>query len=294
MPVCVHCAYPVKHLYTVYKTKSNIRLGVCPQCDQFLDPLIEHPTLILILDLVLLKSRVYLHLLFNRGAPPLETTVPDIDFNTKRRSDVWTDMIMLSAMAVIAETTLRILASTSIPEAAISESSILRTTVLVVLELLAQHLTTTLLTLVVLRVKGWYPSSTTTTTSKTTDGRQINFLPALIPLTLLYSSLLPLLLQLFLMIYYRPPTTSIRSVPSPQAMALFPPFAQELVLEATRFWNGTDRLRAGTRLLGGMSSGFGLRVLLPTKPWETTVIVLAGWVAAAGLGNAVQSMWSLI
>ena len=29
MPLCVHCAYPAKHLYTTYKTKSNIRLAVC-------------------------------------------------------------------------------------------------------------------------------------------------------------------------------------------------------------------------------------------------------------------------
>ena len=29
MPLCVHCAYPAAYLYTTYKTKSNIRLGVC-------------------------------------------------------------------------------------------------------------------------------------------------------------------------------------------------------------------------------------------------------------------------
>jgi hypothetical protein len=29
MPVCVSCAYPAEHLYTTYRTKSNIRLGVC-------------------------------------------------------------------------------------------------------------------------------------------------------------------------------------------------------------------------------------------------------------------------
>jgi len=29
MPVCTVCAHPAEYLYTTYKTKSNIRLGVC-------------------------------------------------------------------------------------------------------------------------------------------------------------------------------------------------------------------------------------------------------------------------
>lgn len=29
MPVCTNCTYPATHLYTAYKTSSNIRLSVC-------------------------------------------------------------------------------------------------------------------------------------------------------------------------------------------------------------------------------------------------------------------------
>lgn len=124
--------------------------------------------------------------------------------------------------------------------------------------------------------------------------------PSLVPLTLLYTSLLPLLLQLFLSIWYSPgpssheplPATSHMSIIStlPQRIiSLFPSdhlnIVTELEGELNRAWNGADRVWAGTRLLGGMSAGFGLRVLLPTKPWETTGIVLAGWVAAAFVGR---------
>ena len=58
--------------------------------------------------------------------------------------------------------------------------------------------------------------------------------------------------------------------------------------EMSRVWAGTNHVWAGTRLLGGMSAGFGLRVLLPTKPWETIGVVLAGWMAAALVNKAFE------
>jgi hypothetical protein len=39
-------------------------------CQQFADPLIEHPLVLLLIDLILLKPRVYRHLVFNRGSAP--------------------------------------------------------------------------------------------------------------------------------------------------------------------------------------------------------------------------------
>jgi len=59
----------------------------------------------------------------------------------------------------------------------------------------------------------------------------------------------------------------------------------QLEQEMIGAWAGVDRVWAGTRLLGGMSAGFGLRVLLPTRPWETTGVVLAGWAAAMLVGR---------
>jgi hypothetical protein len=61
-------------------------------------------------------------------------------------------------------------------------------------------------------------------------------------------------------------------------------------MELADVWSKADRLWLGTRLLGGMSAGFGLRVLLPTRPWETTAIVLAGWAAAAFAARAMEGV----
>jgi hypothetical protein len=45
---------------------------ICIQqgCHSFVDPYVEHDTLTLLLDLILLKRGVYRHLLYNRGAKP--------------------------------------------------------------------------------------------------------------------------------------------------------------------------------------------------------------------------------
>ncbi|GHJ88754.1 hypothetical protein NliqN6_5156 [Naganishia liquefaciens] len=70
MPICVHCNGLVPYVYTVYSSKDNVRLAVCEQCHLFADPLIEHPLVLLLIDLILLKPRVYRHLVFNRGSQP--------------------------------------------------------------------------------------------------------------------------------------------------------------------------------------------------------------------------------
>lgn len=46
-----------------------------------MDPYVEHDTLTLLLDLILLKQGVYRHLLYNRGSTPRHTTseLHDID-----------------------------------------------------------------------------------------------------------------------------------------------------------------------------------------------------------------------
>lgn len=117
----------------------------------------------------------------------------------------------------------------------------------------------------------------------------------MISLTLFYTTLLPLILQLVLSIWYthEPPDADTRLYdlwhPSFLADLVSDDMAESLctfVNEAASMWQRTDRIWAGTKLLGGMSAGFGLRVVLPTKPWETTAIVLAGWGAASIAGRA--------
>jgi len=117
----------------------------------------------------------------------------------------------------------------------------------------------------------------------------------MISLTLFYTTLLPLILQLVLSIWYthEPPNANTHPFdlwhPGSLAGLVSDDMAESLctfVNEAASMWQRTDRIWAGTKLLGGMSAGFGLRVVLPTKPWETTAIVLAGWGAASIAGRA--------
>lgn len=184
-----------------------------------------------------------------------------------------------------------------------------------------QHAVTCCLTLFALWVREWYPRSEHRLVEKKEerDGRRDNFSyvhrcedhdpipnhlrPILISLTLLYTSLLPLLLQLGLGIWYTPPQpySSTQPIPhislehhlplsvishiSPKVLITF----NDAFADFHHTYRCTDKIWAGTRLLGGMSSGFGLRVLLPTKPWETVGIVLLGWAASGLVGRSLGS-----
>jgi hypothetical protein len=118
----------------------------------------------------------------------------------------------------------------------------------------------------------------------------------MISLTLLYTTLLPLALQLVLSIWYTydisdksaynytTPTFIHNRMPHHLASSI-----EGTITEMLRVWGRTDRIWAGTKLLGSMSAGFGLRVILPTRPWETTAIVLAGWGAASMVGRIMES-----
>lgn len=88
MPICTSCTHHTQYLYTVYDSADNLRLEQCVShpyncrvsrsltdhlkiaqsaCHAFADPYVEHDTLTLWIDLILLKRDVYRHLLFNRG-----------------------------------------------------------------------------------------------------------------------------------------------------------------------------------------------------------------------------------
>jgi hypothetical protein len=120
--------------------------------------------------------------------------------------------------------------------------------------------------------------------------------PIMISLTLLYTTLLPLALQLVLSIWYTHDisfnSTHDYVIPAFLKHLLphhLPSSIEGTITEILRIWERTDRIWAGTKLLGGMSAGFGLRVILPTRPWETTAIVLAGWGAASMAGRIMDS-----
>lgn len=147
-------------------------------CSNLLDPLIEHPPLIILLDLVLLKPRVYLHLLFNRGAKPFDADnkpkSSTIQAN-ERDAVLWNDLFALGGVTVAAETATRLTSHADDTDLglAIIGFTLFRVTA----EMVAQHTMTLGLALLALWVRGWYPSSRAMNDGKARqDGRQLNFM----------------------------------------------------------------------------------------------------------------------
>lgn len=113
----------------------------------------------------------------------------------------------------------------------------------------------------------------------------------MIPLTLLYSSLLPLALHVILAIYdplpssrqhsspflYIPPSLLVNLSRIPYLPHLFALLRHSLEQESI------NEMWIATHLLSGMSSGLALRVLLPTKAGWTMGAVLGGWVSKAAV-----------
>lgn len=138
-----------------------------------MDPLIEHPPLLILLDLVLLKPRVYLHLLFNRGHPPNDGR-PDRPEPVSQQEDtplgIWNDWSRLFLLNVVAESASRVVTRPTTPT--VSGSGIFVIVITVLAELVAQHLVTTLMALATLRLRGWWK---TEKTGGISDGRQKHF-----------------------------------------------------------------------------------------------------------------------
>ncbi|GMK56253.1 hypothetical protein CspeluHIS016_0300930 [Cutaneotrichosporon spelunceum] len=245
-PLCTSCAYPAPYVYTTYTSRSNIRLSVCSRCSAFVDPLIEAPPLLLVLDLVLLKPRVFLHLLYNRASPPRDArsvgTVSTPEHGSyDRASGLRADLIRLGAATLAAEVASRL--------ADHPELGVIRVTLVAALELAAQLATSTAVTLAILRLHGWYPP----TSKGVPDGRRDGFRPILVPLVLLYTALLPIVLRLVLRIWYTP-TFSDPALGFTGLLAAHAPRLAAEVDALAKAWGHTDRVWAGTRLLGGMNA----------------------------------------
>ncbi|RLN16115.1 hypothetical protein C2845_PM02G45880 [Panicum miliaceum] len=64
-PRCVGCGGRVKTLFVQY-SPGNIRLMKCDKCKAVADPYIECEFMIILIDLILHKTRAYRHILFNK------------------------------------------------------------------------------------------------------------------------------------------------------------------------------------------------------------------------------------
>lgn len=138
MPICTSCTHPTPYLYTVYNTANNLRLEQCVSlafpktiisklnnrssqsaCHAFADPYVEHDTLTLLLDLILLKRDVFRHLLFNRGTgirylgPQSSTSASPGDANStdteklaaerERRRARWRHIFRLGVVLIVVD-----------------------------------------------------------------------------------------------------------------------------------------------------------------------------------------------
>ncbi|KAM0753935.1 hypothetical protein T439DRAFT_322823 [Meredithblackwellia eburnea MCA 4105] len=66
---CIHCNAPAQALYIQYQQVSNTSPLACSHCgNDELDPYQSFVDEVVLLDLTLLRARVYRHLMFNRGA----------------------------------------------------------------------------------------------------------------------------------------------------------------------------------------------------------------------------------
>ncbi|KAI8893879.1 Arv1 protein [Globomyces pollinis-pini] len=63
--ICIECGAPITQLYIEYG-KGSIRLTQCGVCQEFADKYQEYDFVILCIDMTLLKSNAYRHVIFNR------------------------------------------------------------------------------------------------------------------------------------------------------------------------------------------------------------------------------------
>ncbi|KAJ7284402.1 Arv1-like family-domain-containing protein [Mycena rebaudengoi] len=276
MPICTTCTTSLQFLYTVYdKTSSNLRLEQCANCHTFADPYVEHDSLTIILDLILLKRGVFRHLLYNRGTEPRKSVAGSETVNPGRSPQEreklrWISVLRFGGPLICLDAFIRWSHLNPNQPAELSPwnrdtmASIFRTFIGVAFETVTFHAGVVLAYYLVLRILDLLSSRRVMSDIR----REFRF--SLIPLTLLYSSLTKLFL-LFLLTIWRPASAPLR--PNPYA------FDDDVM----------DREWIVRNVLGGMSAGFGLRVILDSHPFFTTLIILSGWAAKTVASHLVSS-----
>jgi hypothetical protein len=129
--------------------------------------------LLLLLDLILLKPRVHLHLLFNRESRPydVDSEVSAVQRVKERSERLTSDFTTLALATMIAESVARLQAWSK--HVTLDGSQTIRIVGMAMVELGVQHLVTTMLAMAALRWKGWYPKAESG--KQGVDGRQDYF-----------------------------------------------------------------------------------------------------------------------
>ncbi|KAJ7163872.1 Arv1-like family-domain-containing protein [Mycena crocata] len=280
MPICTTCTSSVPFLYTVYESAYNLRLEQCPNCHSFADPYVEHDSLTLLLDLILLKRGVYRHLLYNRGTSPRRAvsgkSTTAVTKTQEREKTRWLTIFRFGVPLMCVDAFIRWSHLNPNQPADISPwtretmNALFRTFIGVSVETVTFHVGVICASYVILGIADWLGKEPTISDIR----REFRF--SLIPLTLFYSSLTKLFL-LFLLTIWRPSAES-----SPHRSSSY--FLQLLDDDSV------DREWIVRNVLGGMSAGFGLRVVLDSHPVFTTIIIISGWVAKTAVSHLV-SRW---
>ncbi|KXN82975.1 Protein arv1 [Leucoagaricus sp. SymC.cos] len=324
MPICTTCTTYTPFLYTVYESAYNLRLEQCLKCHAFVDPYVEHDSLILLLDLILLKRGVYRHLLYNRGSVPRhatskpQETAEETDTGYLSRARwIWTiklgtALVALDACMFWYKLLIFLIRWTHLRPRDMSQDTYAEESLLIFLrvlsgclaETLAFHTGILLSCFMILRLRAFFKilfsrfrrQPLTSSEREPNPTQEINL--SLIPLTLFYSSLTKLFL-LFLLTIWTP--TSPSTGPSPQqhsqldsdwlnALLIDPPTAFLTILsDLSKVFDDDklDREWVIRNVLGGMSAGFGLRVILDIHPSLSTLIILSGWASKTAMAQVV-------
>lgn len=288
-----------------------------PQCHEFVDPYVEHDSLTILLDLILLKRGVYRHLLYNRGTKPrrlvasaqvsqgkLQATKAGcrsrVD-STRRERDRWFLIFRLGSTLTLLDAFIRWSYLNPTPTMNITPwtkqaiTTFCRVFLGTVAETIAFHGGIILTCCLLMNITDILQATFYSNPSPKSTIR-LEFRSSLISLSLFYSSLTKLFLLLLLTIWL---PTSISIVPQPENP--LPEWTRRLqwtydnsnllthVLE-TLDDDKLDREWIVRNILGGMSAGFGLRVILGIHPLFTSIMILAGWVAKTTMATLV-SRW---
>lgn len=296
MPICTSCTNYVPFLYTVYESAYNLRLQECTKCHAFADPYVEHDSLTLLLDLILLKRGVYRHLLYNRGSEPRKAfnngkdaapcssqTVKQVWLDDReKRSWLW--VFKLGVVLVFLDAYIRWCHLNPNPPTAGSPWTLdlffhfVRVLLGCVAETIAFHSGIGFMCYIALGILNAAPHLMRFKFQPVPSDIRREFRFSLIPLTLFYSSLTKFFL-LYLLTIWRPSTTPI-SPPSfgsafLQPNASWKEYAQRVFVALDD--DKMDKEWFIRNIVGGMSAGFGLRVILDVHPLLTTFIVVVGW-----------------
>ncbi|KAF8629960.1 hypothetical protein AX17_005526 [Amanita inopinata Kibby_2008] len=313
MPICTSCTNYIPYLYTIYESAYNLRLEQCTKCQAFADPYVEHDSLTLLLDLILLKRGVYRHLLYNRGSEPRKASNSGKEVETspaavnrkalldEREKKRWLLALKLGTVLIFLDAFIRWchlkpdLPPAGSPWTLDTLTHFIRVVLGCFAETVAFQFGIGLMCSIMLALSKVVPTTRKAKVDIMMPDIREEFRFSLIPLTLFYSSLAKLFL-LFQLTIWRPSTTPI--APPAFENILFRSSISgasqwsEYMMKAfvTLDDDKIDKEWFVRNILGGMSAGFGLRVILDAHPLLTMLVIVVGW-AFKTLAASMVSHW---